>query len=336
MFQKFNNLLSKRAYGRGSGTRRTRSGRTVSCWACAGGQGRTGDHQEGSPCPGDPRPGCSKSPCSGCLGRPASHIAKSPPSRLLCKRAVWKLLRTVWKPFTRKWHVERGSVPWLLEVIDRVSHPWIRSIQTHQGSQAQAPTCPDPAPAHTVAMPTRREQGWPQRVGPLSSAGFPGDLSRATHPAMGLSWFITVKQLDIWEMSFHLWSCPRSHKSVGLILCTAYRNKSNVFIIALPRLCSVEIRAGALWAYRLHLKITPPGHCLFLLIRRPRCRPAGPRLWDQVLPGSTPIWEEESENFPHFFLQPVIKYVLSVSPSSYNIVGTQFPLTKEPLKAPPC
>lgn len=189
--------------------------------------------------------GCSESPSGGCLDSSISNIRSLFPS--ICSRSfVWKLPRTFWKPWSRKeTYGGKGlhQAPWRTW-LSPTTPDW--GVSGHlQGSEARRSPLSVP---HTQLWHSRSgdhldsflgKQRWSEGQD-CSHCRPPGRSEKSHLPepggtmvqALGQSWFVTMEHLDIWGMRRHLESCPRSHNSVGLILCTVYRNKSNVFIIA--------------------------------------------------------------------------------------------------------
>lgn len=209
------------------------------------GKGCTREQKKGSPYPRKiKRMRCSESPWSGWLGSCVSNRRHLLPS-ICSKYAIWKLPRTIWKPLIRKvtgggreLHLDRWGA-WLSPSIP----DW--GSGHFYGFQAR-PSSPLLGPSRSGTTWTLRQQG-AKLLSLQVSKKHPIRPTWYTRvQALGQSRFVTLEYLDMGGMWLHLESCPSSYKSAGLISCTAYRNKSDVFIIALQGLCSMVIRVYAL------------------------------------------------------------------------------------------
>lgn len=200
----------KEPMGEGRGTKWTRS-----AGPCAGERvvdvGKRRGAQERRLCPASHRgTGRSKSPWSGCLGRPVSPITKLPLSCLLCRCVAWKLLRTAWKSFIRKLicaegdHSMRGTGP----------------SQSFLGQKRPVPPRIPTTLTQWIWWP-HRQSGWAWRARSPSPAGLQGHLRGATTrprapgqtvvQAPGLSWSIALKQTHgKWGSTYGLGPGPTS------------------------------------------------------------------------------------------------------------------------------
>lgn len=167
----------------------------------------------------------------GWLGSCVSNIRSLLPS-IYSKCIIWKLPRTIWKPLIRKVACSGRELHWLLEALDWISPSQTEDLVTSKDHRlGPAPPCSDPADVDHFDS-WAAELVW--RVKLLSP-----QISKEPHLAQVGPWFrpwassfVTLEYLDtnilniriFRGMRLHLESCPRSHRSVGLILCTAYRN----------------------------------------------------------------------------------------------------------------